>query len=183
MSRNSHTWRGLMALMAFSIGAPAVAGIDICKEPEAQLRAKQSPWDICATLARLDVLLQNYTDKYPDVVATRASLLDHGAAVLLVRKLEWHPGSPSATVLVLKSWKGPFSPGRLLHVEPPAVHVGPAECCKPYIFQRGDNELVIFTAAREPIVLAPDQVFPATQSQLLMQSLDQAVRDANATGQ
>jgi hypothetical protein len=100
--------------------------------------------------------------------------------VILVRVVNSNPVTDSAGVKVLKSWKGPFSAGRVLHVEPPAICAGGS--CKPYVFQAGDKELliVVFDAKdREPIGAWDGWVWPAAESQPLIEALDKAVARAS----
>jgi len=77
----------------------------------------------------------------------------------------------------------PFSAGRVLHVEPSPVCNGPIGSCAPYLFQRGDDELLIFTGSgtdigtEDRITTAHDWVWPAAESQALMHALDRAVKE------
>jgi hypothetical protein len=108
-----------------------------------------------------------------------AELLEIAKTIILVRVIELKPPSTSATVRVLKSWKGPFSTGRVLHVKEPEV-LGCGDC-ESYTFQAGDKELlmVLFDPEdREPIPAWKHWVWPAAKSQALMQGLDQAVARA-----
>jgi hypothetical protein len=105
--------------------------------------------------------------------------------IILVRVLKLDdPVSPSprATVLVLKSWKGPFSAGRALHVGPPpeGVVVCMGSKCPPdmYLFRpSGDKELLIMTDSEtEPLMLSPESVSSGSESQALIRTVDQAVK-------
>ena len=120
----------------------------------------------------------------PDrLISFGRGILETQQTIILVRVVEVGPVLPFAwskpgyyaTVLVLKSWKGPFSAGRVLHVVPADV------CMRanwdPYLFQAGDNELLMFTGTQEPIVAMKDSVWPAAESQALMRALDQAVKE------
>lgn len=105
--------------------------------------------------------------------------------IILVRVIESDPGSPSVngTVLVLKSWKGPFSAGRVLRVGPPTDGVmmctGPK--CPPdmYLFRRsGDKELLIMTDSEtEPLMLSPESVSSGSELQARMQTVERAVKE------
>src|SRR4029077_4386299 len=72
--------------------------------------------------------------------------LQAAKAILLVRVLESKPGATpehtTATLQVIKSWKGPYSAGRILLVKAPAI-VSCAGKCTPYVFQPDDKELLI----------------------------------------
>jgi len=78
-------------------------------------------------------------------------------------------------VLVLKSWKGPFSTGQVLHVGSIGGCAGPPDCCANYPLKAGD-ELLIFTPInQEPILARPCDTWPAAESTDLMAGLDRAV--------
>jgi len=79
-------------------------------------------------------------------------------------------------VSVLKSWKGPFSTGQLVHVGARAVCAGRAECCADYPLKAGE-ELLTFTTSEEPILMGPCGTWPAAESQALMAALDRAVKE------
>ena len=118
-------------------------------------------------------------------------LLDTAETIILVRVVESNPPSTSATVRVLKSWKGPFSVGRVLHVEGRGAvscrvaipgSTGPTwpttGSCDSYTFQAADKELLIalFDAKdRDPIAAWDGSVWSAAESQGLIRELDQAV--------
>ena len=104
--------------------------------------------------------------------------------IILVRVVKSDPVSPSprAMVLVLKSWKGPFSAGRVLHVGPPpeGVILCAGAKCPPdmYLFRpSGDKELLIMTDSEtEPLMLSPESVSSGSESQALIRTVDQAVK-------
>ncbi len=87
---------------------------------------------------------------------------------------------PETTLLVLKSWRGPFSAGRVLHAHAVAI-IEPQ-----YLFQAGDKdkELLILTGVFSNPDEAQDHianpmasgVWPAAEAQPLMVALDEAVR-------
>lgn len=80
-----------------------------------------------------------------------------------------------ATVLVLKSWKGPFSTGRELQVAPPGGCAG--STCLPYPLQAGDDLLIFTQATAEPIFAMQGFVWRAVESQAAITALDQAVKE------
>jgi hypothetical protein len=111
--------------------------------------------------------------------------LEAHRAIILVRVLKLDdPVSPSphATVLVLKSWKGPFSAGRTLHAgrPPPDVCMG-INCGIPeqYLFQpSGDKELLIMTNSEtEPLWLFPKLVSSGSESEARIRMVEQAIKD------
>jgi hypothetical protein len=55
-----------------------------------------------------------------------------------------------ASALVLKSWKGPFSAGYLLHIGSPGACFGFS--CQPYAVQAGDEVLIFSQGTRDPII-------------------------------
>jgi hypothetical protein len=99
--------------------------------------------------------------------------------IILVRVVKSDPVSPSAyaTVVVLKSWKGPFSAGRILDVGPPDHAITWVGKWPPdlYLFRpSGDKELLIMTDGEtEPLILSPEAVSPSSKSQIV----DQAVKE------
>jgi hypothetical protein len=96
-------------------------------------------------------------------------------AIVLVRVVESR--QHIAIVRVLKAWKGPYLPGRVLHVVEPNFYTGPP--CDRYSFQASDNELLIFldNAKDEDRITAwEDWVWPAAESEALLRALDQAFR-------
>jgi hypothetical protein len=119
--------------------------------------------------------------------------LEQARAIVLVRVEEltppfigaWGPsGAPTtgpsnnATLRVIKSWKGPYSAGRILHVEAPVIVSCHQFDCTPYVFQPDDKELLITRLGdrdQDPIAVWENWVWPAATSQALMDALDQAV--------
>lgn len=90
---------------------------------------------------------------------------------------------PDATFVVLRSWRGPFSAGGVLHVRGgPVLCTG--ACGRPgYDFQAIGEELLILAhpgvfsdpdAARDRIIY-PVGVWPVAEAQPLMEALDEAV--------
>ena len=80
-----------------------------------------------------------------------------------------------ATALVLKSWKGPFSAGRLLHITPPGGCAG--SNCTPYPLQAGDEVLIFTQRTEDPITALQGMVFRAPESQSMMEVMDQTVKE------
>ena len=108
--------------------------------------------------------------------------LEHAQVITLVHVVESKPGATpehtSATLQVIKSWKGPYSAGRILHVEEPTIVSCHADDCEFYVFQPADKALLIvgFDARdRDPIAAWQSWTWPAAESQALMDALDQAV--------
>jgi hypothetical protein len=146
-------------------------------------------------------------DKPPDVLIHNPRILDHAHIAILVRVLQVaqaasseppnfyyeHPTNPvNATLLVLKSWQGPFSAGRVLHVpRAPGECQGTYDTCPPFQFQPGDqgNEFLILgeprnsngTDVADEIFVHRFSVWHAAKSQTLMAALDQAVADSMPT--
>jgi hypothetical protein len=85
------------------------------------------------------------------------------------------PPFPKASALVLRSWKGPFSTGLLLHLAPPYVCVGFS--CQPYPVQAGDEVLIFTQGTRDPITVIQGMVFRAAESKSMMEVLDQTVKE------
>lgn len=113
-------------------------------------------------------------------------LLGAHRTIILVRVIKSDdPLSPSprATVSVLKSWKGPFSAGRVLHVGPPpeGVMLCAGSKCPPdmYLFRpSGDSELLIMTDSEtEPLMLSPESVSSGAELQARMQTVEHAVKE------
>jgi hypothetical protein len=112
--------------------------------------------------------------------------LQAAQAILLVRVLESKPGATpehtTATLQVIKSWKGPYCAGRILHAKAPVI-VSCAGECTPYVFQPVDKELLIQPggattgsgATEEPIAVWKERTWPAVESKDLMDALDWAV--------
>ena len=82
---------------------------------------------------------------------------------------------PSASALVLRSWKGPFSAGLLLHLAPPSFCAG--SNCQPYPVQAGEEVLIFAQQARDPITAIQGNVYRAAESQSMMEVLDQTVKE------
>jgi hypothetical protein len=107
--------------------------------------------------------------------------LDTVRSLILVRVLE-SSGTPehtTATLRVIKSWKGPYSVGRILHVEEPAI-VSCAVPCTAYVFKPDDKELLIASfneREKDPLVVWDGWVWSAAESrtQALMDALNKAV--------
>ena len=85
------------------------------------------------------------------------------------------PPFPTASALVLRSWKGPFSAGQLVHLVPPYFCAG--SNCQPYPVQAGDEVLIFSQQARDPITVMQVNVFRAAESKSMMEVLDQTVRE------
>jgi hypothetical protein len=81
------------------------------------------------------------------------------------------------TVRVLKSWKGPFPTGRKLYVGATVLCAGTPDSCEDYPLKAGDELLIFFPGATEPIYAARRSTWPAAETQGLMQALDQAVKE------
>jgi hypothetical protein len=81
----------------------------------------------------------------------------------------------SATVLVLKSWKGPFAAGRVLHVAPLGGCAGSS--CVSYPLQAGDDLLIFDQRTEDPIHAVQPFVLRAEDSKAAMATLDQLVHD------
>ena len=95
-----------------------------------------------------------------------------------------------ATMLVLKSWKGPYSAGRVLHTPKGFMaHIGKPGDFRYYHFQLADQgkEFLIMSLGgisssdgsdtSDLITVRRSWVWPAAKSQALMAALDQAVRE------
>jgi hypothetical protein len=80
-----------------------------------------------------------------------------------------------ATALVLKSWKGPFSAGRLLHIAPPGDCIGFS--CLPYPLQAGDEVLIFSQRTEDPIIAVEGLVFRAAESKSALEVLDRTVKE------
>jgi hypothetical protein len=80
-----------------------------------------------------------------------------------------------ASVLVLRSWKGPFSVDLLLHIMSPGVCFGFS--CQPYPVQAGDEVLIFTQGTRDPIGALQGSVFRAAESKSMMDILDQTVKE------
>jgi len=76
-------------------------------------------------------------------------------------------------VLVLKSWWGPFSKGRVLRVAQ-AITIGCSASCASYPLHAGD-ELLMFIYNTPWILATRRNVWRAAESQAAMAELDQAV--------
>src|SRR5215469_17384772 len=104
-------------------------------------------------------------------------LLETVQTLILVRVVELNPSSTtSATLRVIKSWKGPYSAGRVLHVEAPVI-LACAGPCLPYVFEPNDKELLIATFDendRDPIVVWDGWAWSTAESKIkaLMDALD-----------
>ncbi len=100
--------------------------------------------------------------------------------IILVRVVEVDPEDGTPTLLVLKSWRGPSSAGRVLHAQPPSPITSPQ-----YFFQAGDKDKKLLILAHpgfsDPYAdriadPPPSGVWPAAEAQPLMEALDEAVR-------
>src|SRR5215471_15573031 len=95
----------------------------------------------------------------------------------------------SATLLVLKSWKGTFSAGHVLHTPEFIVCGSRLEDCGLYYFQLGDRSKGFLIMSRGFIsgpdgtnpAVERDAVWPAAKSPALMAALDQGVGDSMPT--
>jgi hypothetical protein len=125
-------------------------------------------------------------------------ILERARAIVLVRVLELEmqtaPREYYATMLVLKSWKGPFSAGRVLHTPKGYSLLGcNSSGCDYYHFQfrdQGKEFLIMsFGGTISPDGTKPADVigvfrkwaWPAERSQALIAALDQAVADSMPT--
>jgi hypothetical protein len=81
-------------------------------------------------------------------------------------------------VLVLKSWWGAFSEGRVVQVAQ-AVAIGCSAACVSYYPLHAGDELLIFTHETEEPIYATMQsdVWPAAESQAELAALDRAVKE------
>jgi hypothetical protein len=113
-------------------------------------------------------------------------------ALAEVHPYPWRPDltDTDATLLVRKSWKGPFSAGRVLHtVTGVVLCASPVNDCEPYGFQFADKnkEFLIMAGAdterdrTNVLFVRRDWVWPAAESQALMAALEQAVIDSQPT--
>lgn len=112
------------------------------------------------------------------------SSLDGSQTVILVHVIEstFHRGdSPlssssmdaRAKVSVLRSWKGPFSRGNLVHVVPDVICTG--SCGAPFAIQKGEEVLIFTNSTEDPV--AQGLVLRAAEAQAAMTTLDQAVKE------
>jgi len=110
--------------------------------------------------------------------------LQEAEGIILVRVVESKPGETpehtTATLQVIKEWKGPYAAGRILHVhfETPLVVSCAGPCKSPYVFQPDDKELLIRLSSgtdQDPIAVWQGWVWSAAESKALMEALDQAV--------
>lgn len=167
-----------LALIACMIAAPSLAGPDPSQDtaPEVQAAEQVQPQPNAQLLReerahRAERLLQKGL--------LLASPPFAPESIMLVRVIKLDPVDPShATVKVLKSWRGPFSVGRILRVGVDAIMCGgQITYCSPYLFQARDNELLIYADPKEPLFISQGWVWPAVESQALMQALDQAAKE------
>jgi hypothetical protein len=112
------------------------------------------------------------------------SILEGTEPIVLVRVVEV---GESVTMLVLKSWAGPYPAGHVLHTHSTyqgfAVCNGRADLCVKYYFQYGDKDkefLIIDpggggTEMPDEIPVYAAWTWPATESQALMAALDRAL--------
>jgi hypothetical protein len=124
------------------------------------------------------------------LVPSGRGMLELAQSIILVRVVASFPdarfppelNSPTVfapvigKVLVLKSWWGPFSTGRVLYVVAPVICAGTLESCTAYPLHTGD-ELLIFTGSTEPIMATQAWVWPAAESQALMAAVELAVKE------
>jgi hypothetical protein len=121
-------------------------------------------------------------------------VLEHARTVILVRVIGFEMLNPDensipahATMLVLKSWKGPFSAGDVLHTPKGFIQInGNPEDVISYPFQAGDQgkEFLIMDNGGPPppdIFVGRYSAWPAEKSQALMAALDQVVADSMPT--
>jgi hypothetical protein len=112
------------------------------------------------------------------------SSLEGTQTVILVRVVAstFHPGDSAlssssiderAKVSVLKSWKGPFSAGNVVHVAPNIVCTG--SCGSPFDLQNGEEVLIFTNSTEDPIALGA--IRRGTEAQAAIATLDQAVRE------
>jgi hypothetical protein len=130
-----------------------------------------------ALLAAL--LIASRVDATPPADSVIRASLEGAQVIILVHVVESTPPSTRAKVQVLKSWKGPFPAGRVLHVEPPEL-CG-SSTCEPYLFQAGDDQLLIFlfdARDHDPIAAWQGWVWSPAESQALIGALDQAAKGA-----
>jgi hypothetical protein len=81
-----------------------------------------------------------------------------------------------ATVLVVKSWKGPFPAGRVLHVAPLGGCAGSS--CASYPLQAGDDLLIFDQRTEDPIHAVRPFTLRAEDSKAAMATLDHLVHEA-----
>jgi hypothetical protein len=86
----------------------------------------------------------------------------------------------SATVLVLKSWKGPFQTGRSLHVVPPGYCFGSS--CLPYPLRPGEELLIFDGRTVDPIFALQSFVYRAADSKVSIAALDALAQERPQNG-
>ncbi len=181
----SPKWRWLaMALIACVIGGEAYGGAltpperpRTNREYDALLRANQL-WQCMAQSPRLNggppphycIPAVIPTGKIPDLIDEPMIILARVVGV----------GPEDATLLVLKSWQGSLSAGRVVHAPQPSPIIEPQ-----YRFHADDGELLIFahifSHPGEPPSdqignPAPSRVWRAAEAQPLIEALDEAAR-------
>jgi hypothetical protein len=110
-------------------------------------------------------------------------ILDQAATIILVRVIGLGMQEPAGpfphpTMLVIRSWKGPFSAGEVLHTKGPSMCNGRIEDCVGYPFQSGDQGkyfLIMNGEQETEMTVRRYEAWPAEKSQALMAALDQAV--------
>jgi hypothetical protein len=169
--------------------APAALGWRFWAAP--QLHRYGAPmYRVASALLAILVLASRTASGAPPpdrLIQNPTRFLEGAGFIILVHVEELKPpfegatGSSSehATVRVIKSWKGPYAVGRILHVQPPVV-VSCHDPCKSYVFRPDDQKVLIVgyhPEDRDPIVAwgDPAWTWPAVESQALMNALDGAV--------
>jgi hypothetical protein len=123
----------------------------------------------------------------PESLVHDPKILYTAWTILLVRVVGWSSSrdfatlnAPSTTLLVLKSWEGPFSAGDVLHTPEGAVLCnGRREDCDSYDFHKGKEFVIMsrtWTDGTRMPRLHRNEVWAAAESQALMAALDQAVK-------
>jgi len=91
-----------------------------------------------------------------------------------------YPLGGEATVLVLKSWKGPFVAGLTLHVATPGFCAGSS--CLPYPLQAGQDVLIFDQRTEDPLMAMEQFVSTAADSKEAMATLDQLMQGPSSLG-
>jgi hypothetical protein len=139
------------------------------------------------------IQLRPCCDAPPELLIHDPRVLEQPRTVILVRVIGFEMLNSDensipahATMLVLKSWKGPFSAGDVLHTPKGFIAItGNPEDFISYPFQAGDQgkEFLIMDNGwpRPDILVRRYSAWPAEKSQALMAALDQAVADSMPT--
>lgn len=160
-------------------------------------------WSVALVLAACSRELptpENELPAPPEQLIHDPRILDSPEAgtIILVRVVslemlnrEWNEIPEHPKMLVLKSWKGPFAAGDVLHTPEGFIfHHGKPDNNRFYHFQFEDQgkEFLIMSLGGEKRAQEPDVIFvrrswvwPAAKSQALIAALDQAVVDSMPT--